>query len=57
MWELASGEHNILKGTRQHVIPVGFHLSCVPRMRNEVEANLLKNMCGFNQYWYQYCRV
>ena len=55
MRELASGVFNLLKGTRQHAIPVGEIVDQVPKNEVEIEANLstvFQNMRGSNQYWY-----
>ena len=40
MWELASGMYNMLKGTRQHAIPVGEFIDRVSKNEEEIEANL-----------------
>jgi ATP-dependent DNA helicase PIF1 len=55
MRELASGVYNMLKGTRQHAIPVGGFIDRVSKNEEEIETNLstvFQNMRGSNQYWY-----
>ena len=49
MRELASGVFNLLKGTRQHAIPVGEFVDRVSKNEEEIEANLFtvfQNMRG-----------
>ena len=56
--ELTSGVFNLLKGTRQHAIPVGEFVDRVSKNEEEIEANLstvFQNMHGSNQYWYLRC--
>ena len=49
MRELASGVYNMLKGTRQHAIPVGEFIDRLSKNEEEIEANLstvFQNMRG-----------
>ena len=46
---------NLLKGTRQHAIPVREFVDRVSKNEEEIEANMstvFQNMHGSNQYWY-----
>ena len=54
--ELASGIHNLLKGTRQHPMLVREFVDNVAKNEEHIEASLstvFQNMHGSNQYWYQ----
>ena len=53
--ELGSGIYNLLKGTRQHPMPVRDFVDRVARNEEHIEASLstvFQNMHGSNQYWY-----
>ena len=53
--ELASGIYNLLKGTRQHPMPVRDFVDHVAKNEEHIEASLstvFQNMRGSNQYWY-----
>ena len=55
MQELASGVLNLVKGTREHAIPVGEFVDRVSKNEEEIEANMsavFQNMRGSNRYWY-----
>ena len=52
MRELAAGVYNLIKGTRQHALPVGDFIS---NSDENVEANLstvFQSVRGSKQYWY-----
>ena len=53
--ELAAGVYNLLKGRRQHVMPVGEFMDRVSNSDEDVEANLstvFQNVRGSKQYWF-----
>ena len=55
MRELAAGVYNLLKGTRQHALPVGELMARVSNSDHDVEANLstvFQSVRGSKQYWY-----
>ena len=54
MRELAAGVYNLMKGTRQHALPVGDFMDRVSNSDENVEANLstvFQSVCGSKQYW------
>ena len=53
--ELASGIYNLLKGTRQHPMPVRDFVDRVAKNEEHIEASVFtvfQNMRSSNQYWY-----
>ena len=53
--ELAAGVYNLLKGRRQHVMPVGEFMDRVSNSDEDVEANLstvFQSVRGSKQYWF-----
>ena len=55
MRELAAGVYNLMKGTRQHAMPVGEFMDRVSNSDQDVEANLstvFQSVRGSKQYWY-----
>ena len=53
--ELAAGVYNLLKGRRQHVMPVGEFIDRVSNSDEDVEANLstvFQSVRGSKQYWF-----
>ena len=55
MRELAAGVYNLMKGTRQHTLPVGDFMDRVSNSDENVEANLstvFQSVRGSKQYWY-----
>ena len=55
MRELAAGVYNLMKGTRQHALPVGEFMDRLSASDEDVEANLstvFTSMRGSKQYWF-----
>ena len=55
MREISSGISNLLKGTRQHALPVGEFIDRVSKDDQQVECNLstvFQSMRGSKQYWF-----
>ena len=55
MRELAACVYNLMKGTRQHALPVGDFMDCASNSDENVEANLstvFQSVRGSKQYWY-----
>ena len=55
MRELAAGIYNLLKGTRQHSMPVGEVIDNLSHSNREIEGNLstvFQCMRGSKQYWF-----
>ena len=55
MRELQAGVYNLLKGTRQHAVPVGQFIDRVSCRDEEVEGNLstiFQSVRGSKQYWF-----
>ena len=55
MREIAAGVYNLMKGTRQHALPVGEFMDRVSNSDENIEANLstvFQSVCGSKQYWY-----
>ena len=54
MRELAAGVYNLMKGTRQHAVPVGEFMDRVSNSDQDVEANLstVFQTAHSSKYWY-----
>ena len=55
MREIAAGVYNLMKGTRQHALPVGEFMDRVSNSDEDIEANLstvFQSVRGSKQYWY-----
>ena len=55
MREIAAGVYNLMKGTRQHALPVGEFMDRVSSSDEDIEANLstvFQSVRGSKQYWY-----
>ena len=55
MHELAADVYNLMKGTRQHALPVGDFIDRLSNSDENVEANLstvFQSVRGSKQYWY-----
>ena len=55
MREIAAGVYNLMKGTRQHALPVGEFMDRVSNSDENIEANLstvFQSVRGSKQYWY-----
>ena len=56
MRELQAGVYNLLKGTRQHAMPVGQFIDRISCSDDEVEGNLstiFQSVRGSKQYWFK----
>ena len=56
MRELQAGVYNLLKGTRQHAMPVGQFIDRISCSDDEVEGNLstiFQSVRGSKQYWFR----
>jgi len=55
MRELSAGIYNLMKSTRQHIMPVREFIDKVSDYNQEIEANLstvFQSVRGSKQYWY-----
>ena len=55
MREIAAGVYNLMKGTRQHALPVGEFMDRMSNSDEDIEANLstvFQSVRGSKQYWY-----
>ena len=55
MCEVATGVYNLMKGTRQHALPVAECMDQVSNSEQDVEANIstvFQSVRGLKQYWY-----
>ena len=56
MHEIAAGVYNLMKGTRQHALPVGEFMDRVSNSDENIEGNLstvFQSVRGSKQYWYR----